>query len=740
MSANSLPQHSSIFDETFSKAILNSVGAHIAVLDTAGIIVAVNRAWRRFARENGVPDVTGVDVGADYLAVCAAAAAAGDAVAARAAQGIEAVLCGELGSYDLEYPCHSPDEQRWFMMRATPLSAGAGVVIAHENITSRVLAEQTLRRSHAELEHLVARRTADLTTSNEALREQIVHCAQVELQLRQAATVFDNTSDGIVITDAQRHIVAVNPAFIRISGYAADEVVGKDPRVQQSGRHSTEFYAALWQSLTETGQWQGEIWNRRKDGSLYPVWENITAVKNERGEVINFISVFSDISALKDAEAQLAELAHHDPLTGLANRLLFAARLQQALAYAKRHDTRAALLFCDLDRFKIVNDTLGHAAGDRLLQQVAERLARCVRAEDTVARIGGDEFAVIVSDLDQPESAARLARHIGAELEGEFELDGLCLSASASIGIGIYPDDADNDGDLLKAADVAMYSAKEQGRRTYRFFRSELSDQAARDMAVENGLRQALGNQELLLHYQPQFVPHTGELFGIEALVRWSHPRHGLMPPGYFISVAEESGLIGSLGQWVLREACAQVEAWRRAGFVVPRLAINISGREILYDHLAQNVARILAETGLDPGNVAIELEITESVLHHGGRSQDTLHALRDLGVFIAIDDFGTGYSSLSQLKRLPVDAVKIDRSFLVDLQTDDDSKAIVSAIVAMGRALRLQVVAEGVETPAQLDFLRRLECDAVQGFLLSEPLTAEAMGRLLVEGPARRN
>lgn len=739
MPAKFLPQNSSIFDETFSKAVLNSVGAHIAVLDAGGIIVAVNQAWQRFARENGGANASSVDVGADYLAVCAASAAAGDSVAERAAQGIEAVLRGKSNAFGLEYPCHSPDEERWFIMRATPLSAGAGVVIAHENITNRVLAEQTLQQSHAELECLIARRTADLKASNEALREQIAHRAKVELQLQQAATVFDNTSDGIVITDAERRIVAVNPAFCRITGYDTEEVVGQDPRLQQSGHHSEEFYAALWQSLTETGQWQGEIWNRRKDASLYPIWANITTVRNELGEIINFISVFSDISVLKDAEAQLAELAHHDPLTGLANRLLFAARLQQALEYAERHETSAALLFCDLDRFKIINDTLGHAAGDRLLQQVAERLARCVRAEDTVARIGGDEFAVIVSDLDRPESAAHLAKHIAAELEDEFSIDGVRLSASASIGIGIYPDDADSEGDLLKAADVAMYSAKEQGRRTYRFYRSELSDQAARDMAIENGLRHALGNEELQLHYQPQFVPHTGELYGIEALIRWLHPQRGLMLPEYFIFVAEESGLIGALDQWVLREACAQVEAWRSAGLVVPRLAINISGREILYDHLAQHVAEVLAETGLDPSDVALGLEITESVLHHGGRSGDTLHALRDLGVFIAIDDFGTGYSSLSQLKRLPVDAVKIDRSFLVDLQTDDDSKAIVRAILAMGRSLRLQVVAEGVETEAQLDYLRQLKCDAVQGYLLSEPLTAEAMGRLLREGVVRR-
>ncbi|MGD8644502.1 MAG: diguanylate cyclase, partial [Chromatiales bacterium] len=384
----------SLFSEEFSRSVLDSLTAHIAVLDHDGRIIAVNAAWTGFALDNGKPSEDSVGVGVNYLSVCQRAETGGDASAGEARLGIEAVLCGAREQFVLEYPCHSPGQQRWFLMKAAPIRHIAGAVVAHEDITARRIAEERLRQSHALLERRVSERTAELERLNTTLQTEIADRIEAEKQLRQAATVFDNTNEAIMVTNARHEIVSVNPAFTQITGYAPTEVLGKHAEFQLSGRHTATFFRHISQGLAHRGQWQGEIWNRRRNGEVYPAWESISTVKDSSGEIINYVAVFSDISEIKEVEAQLAELAHHDQLTGLANRLLFSARLEQAIERAKRHNCRVALLFLDLDRFKMVNDTLGHAAGDRLLQRVADRLRECVRSEDTVARLGGDEFTV----------------------------------------------------------------------------------------------------------------------------------------------------------------------------------------------------------------------------------------------------------------------------------------------------------------------------------------------------------
>ncbi|MBI2779033.1 MAG: EAL domain-containing protein [Gammaproteobacteria bacterium] len=555
---------------------------------------------------------------------------------------------------------------------------------------------------------------------------------KAEEKLRQAATVFDNTSEAIVITDAEHNIVAVNRAFSDITGYEPPEVLGKTPRTYQSGRHNKTVLTELQNSLETHGQWRGEIWNRRKSGDIYPALECVTEIKDEHGRVTNTVRVFSDISAMKESEKRLHYLAHHDALTGLPNRLLFQENLNQALRRAKRHKQRVALLFLDLDRFKIINDTLGHACGDRLLQETALRLRKAVRAEDMVARLGGDEFTIILADIAHPEDAAILAKKLIDAVAEPIVTDGHEITTSTSMGISIYPDDAEDSEDLAKAADAAMYRAKEQGRNNYQFYAAELTTKAFEHLSLEQGLRQALARDEFILHYQPQFTLKDNSLYGVEALIRWQHPKLGLVPPSKFMPVAEETGLIEPIGEWVLRTACNDAKAWHEAGLPWLRVAVNIAGRQILRGNILNTLNTIQEEAGLRPGELQLELEITESDLKVAEHSIELLRSLKSLGVTLAIDDFGTGYSSLSRLKHLPIDTLKIDRSFVRDIPHDADDVAIANAIIAMAHSLKLKVVAEGVETAEQLAFLRAQQCDIVQGYFFNKPMPADELLALL--------
>lgn len=556
-----------------------------------------------------------------------------------------------------------------------------------------------------------------------------------EEQLRQAATVFESTLEGVIITDREHNIVAVNRAFTDITGYIPDEVFGRNPRFLQSGRQSFDFYRELWTSLERSGQWQGEIWNRRKNGEVFPTWENISAVKDESDRTVNYISVFSDISVIKNHEERMTHLAHHDALTGLPNRLLFSANLDQALELARRHERSLALMFIDLDRFKLINDTLGHAVGDRLLQSVAQRLKLCVRAEDTVARLGGDEFTIIMSELSHIEDPAMLAEKLIAAFKEPIMINGYEMTAGLSIGISVFPDNAPDGNGLTKTADAALYRAKERGRNTYEFYTPELTASALEHLAMEQALRAALARQEFVLYYQPEIDLSTGEIARVEALLRWKHPQLGLLEPDHFMAVAEDSGLIEPIGEWVFRTACEQAVAWRAAG-LSGRMAINLSGRQVIRAGLVDKFEAILRETGAQSAGVELELEITESALHPVEQSRLVLEHLKRLGVRLAVDDFGAGYTSLSHLRHLPVDTLKIDRSFVEDMAHNPDSASIVQAIITLGHGLRLTVVGEGVETAAQQNFLRTLQCDHVQGHLYAHAVPADKIERLLTAGP----
>jgi diguanylate cyclase (GGDEF)-like protein/PAS domain S-box-containing protein len=603
------------------------------------------------------------------------------------------------------------------------------------DITEQKLAEEFLRQAHHELETKVTERTADLMAANQSLERESRERVQLDDRLRQAAKVFDSTQEGIVITDVDCNIVAVNWAFTQITGYSEASVKNQDLRILQSDQSEHLIDGALRASLKHTGHWQGEIWYRRKNGELFAAFENISTVKDEEGKLTNYIVVFADISTIKETQNRLNYLAHHDPLTNLPNRLLFNIKLEHALQRAKRHRHKFALLFLDLDRFKNINDTLGHKSGDALLQVIAKTLMGNVRAEDTVARFGGDEFVILLDEVTHAEDAAKLAEKIIASVAQPATVNGRDIVASTSIGISIYPNDADNTDDLIKSADIAMYHAKACGKQTYRFYTAELTAKAIEHHNIEHGLRQALTNHEFVLCYQPMVSLLTGDIVGVEALLRWRHPDKGLIPPEDFIHVAEETGIICDIGEWVLQEACRQVKIWSSAGLPPMRIAINVSVRQIMYDDLAGKVRSACKAAKLRLDEIDLEMEITESVLQSVEQSIDTLNALHAIGIKLSIDDFGTGYSSLSKLKHLPIDTIKIDRSFVSDIPSNPEGQAIVTAIIALARTMKLNVVAEGVESRAQFEFLQSQGCNDAQGFLFDEALTSAKLCQLIGQG-----
>jgi len=558
--------------------------------------------------------------------------------------------------------------------------------------------------------------------------------AEIELnqqKLRRAAVVFENTSEGILITNAEHQIVSVNKAFTDITGYSEEEVLGKNPSLLQSGRHDDVFYKDMWQVIQTTGQWSGEIWNRRKDGEVYPQLLNINTFKNHSNELTHHIGVFSDISNIKDVESRLDHLAHHDALTNLPNRLLCLARLEHELQVAQRSDEQIGVLFLDLDMFKNINDSMGHAKGDNLLKQVAMRVQENIRGEDTFARLGGDEFVMITGTIKSRQDVALVAENTLALLSRPFFVDEQEVFISASIGISIYPADGKDSDTLLRNADVAMYRAKSQGRSNYQFYTPALTTQVQERLTIETYLRQALKKNELLLHYQPQYSLETQQIIGVEALLRWDHPELGMVGPDRFIPVAEETGLIVSIGEWVLKTACRQLKAWQDAGCAPGRMAVNLSARQFWKPGLAKVVQSTLIETGIEPGS--LDLELTESIIMHDTAIvSDTLAAMHETGVELSIDDFGTGYSSLSYIRRFPLDRLKIDRAFVRDIMTNPDDAEMIVSIIALGHSMKLKVLAEGVETKEQLMYLQAQGCDEVQGFYFSKPLPADELGTLL--------
>lgn len=548
---------------------------------------------------------------------------------------------------------------------------------------------------------------------------------KAEKRLHQAATVFESASEGIIITDADAKVLAVNKAFTEITGYTQEEVQGNNPKVLQSQRHDRSFYTNLWSTLLTTGRWQGEIWNRNKLGEIYPELLTISSIMDKENNTTGYVGIFSDISSLKHSQEQLDYLAHHDPLTDLPNRLLLQARLEHSLAAGAREKRKLALLLLDLDGFKKINDSLGHPTGDKVLIQIAQTLKKRVRAQDTLARIGGDEFIIVMDGIKENSDVIHHAEEILTVLSEPIIFDNHELLITASIGISLYPQDASDIDTLMRNADSAMYKAKEQGRNSYQFYSPEYTAEAFERVRLEVDIRRGLNNEEFEVYYQPQIELATGRMAGAEALVRWNHPEMGLVSPAQFIPVAEQSGQIVELGDYVLRHACRQWIAWQANGLTLETLAVNLSGRQLTDSAFVERVDTILRETGVPPSH--IELEVTEGYLMREVESSiKILRKLRELGVTLSIDDFGTGYSSLSYLKRLPVTRLKIDQSFVRDIPKNQDDEAIAKAVIALGHSMNLEIIAEGVETDAQRAFMMQERCDQAQGYLFSRPVPAD--------------
>lgn len=546
-----------------------------------------------------------------------------------------------------------------------------------------------------------------------------------------SAVVLENTSEGVVVTDHNNRIIEVNEALLHITGYEREELLGQEPNILSSGTHDRDFYAEVWEQLQNQGVWRGEIWDRRKNGELFSAWQTINMIRNDAGEVLNYVSIFSDISAIRQSQEKLDFLAYHDPLTSLPNRVLFMDRLTQALEKSAREKTKLAIIFIDLDRFKNINDTLGHALGDKLLVDAASRFLMNIRKSDTVARLGGDEFVVLLENIESDEHIVYFAEKLLNTFIDPFVINENHLHLSLSMGICISPDDGRDVETLLKNADAAMYRAKEQGRNGFQFFTSELSRKAHEKLTLETNLRQAIEKNQLDLHYQPQNQLKNGSITSAEALLRWSHPELGMIPPDRFIPIAEETGLIVPIGDWVITRACEQLRQWREAGYEIQQIAINVSGVQLQRGDLVRHILSTCDYYQLSVSD--LELEITESIL-----MQDTDSAIRILtelqkhGATITIDDFGTGYSSLGYLKRLPVNKLKIDRDFIRDIVSDPEDAAIVRAILAMAENLQLTVIAEGVEEKTHCDFLQAQRCTIGQGYYFSRPVPAAEFQKLL--------
>ncbi len=549
------------------------------------------------------------------------------------------------------------------------------------------------------------------------------HLMQEKLLL--AATVFESTAEGVLITDTRQRITAVNRAFSEITGYSENEALGQTPRLLASGRHDHGFFIEMWHRLAALGHWQGEIYNRRKNGELYPSWLTISSVRNEEEVITHFVAVFADISSLKQAEARLDYQAHHDPLTGLPNRTLFESRLQASLNSHTDEAGQGAVLFLDLDRFKHINDSLGHPVGDLLLQGIATRLREQVRDIDTVARLGGDEFIILLPGLQTSAAAEIIANKVLACFAAPFQAGEHEFFTSASIGASLYPQDGNDVATLVKNADAAMYRSKAKGRNRVESYTRDLTTQASARVALEHELRRAIERNELSLAYQPKFSLKSQSLVGAEALIRWNHPTFGEVPPERFIALAEENGMILPIGEWVLEHACQQMHRWHTQYQSFGPLSVNLAGAQLRQPDLFARIERLLEDHQLQPG--CLQLEITENfIMSQAEEALLVLHQLKGLGVQLAIDDFGTGYSSLSYLKRLPLHTLKIDQSFVRGLPHDTHDAAIVRAIIALGRSMQLTVIAEGVENHEQQQFLAREGCEQIQGYIVSLPLSAE--------------
>jgi diguanylate cyclase (GGDEF)-like protein/PAS domain S-box-containing protein len=602
-----------------------------------------------------------------------------------------------------------------------------------ERVATALAAQLAVAYENISLYQMVQRHAAQLQLEANARQRADAALRVSEERLRLSAQVFDSTQESITVTDVQGYIVAVNPAFEHITGYSEAEVMGLSPRILRSGRHDALFYRNMWDCLATEGQWQGEIWNRRKNGQVYPERLRINVVRNLHNQVSAYVSVASDITALTAARHQLDFLSNHDPLTLLPNRTLLNDRLQLAMAAAEHGGRQIALLLFNIDRLQRINDSLGHEAGDALLQEMARRATLVLTPGDTLAHLGSDEFVLMLTKCRDIDDIIVAARRLMDDVAMPVPIDGQELFVTASIGISIYPRDGKSASSLLMGADVALSHVKDTGRNGFRFFTGEMNAHALRWMSLETHLRRALERQELLLHYQPQVELGDGRICGMEALLRWNSSELGPISPADFIPLAEDTGLILTIGAWVMHTACRQNKAWQDAGLRPLKMAVNVSARQFVAGNLPALVRSALEESGLAPHY--LEIELTESVMMHDSATiQSQLAALHTMGVSVSLDDFGTGYSSLGYLSRFTLDKLKIDQSFVRNITTEPRSAAIAQATIALAHGLDLMVVAEGVETLGQLHFLRGIGCDEIQGFLFSQALPPDAFAALLRE------
>ena len=554
---------------------------------------------------------------------------------------------------------------------------------------------------------------------------------RTEENLHLMSKVFSNSGEAILITDANNRILAANQEFTKLTGYSQEDAMGKNPSFLSTGNTPPEVYQDMWGALKANDYWQGEVWDRRKSGEPYPKRLSISVVRDAEGQIVNYIGSFEDITHRKAALDKIRYLAHHDALTGLSNRFSLYERMEQGIAFARRFDKGLAVLLIDLDRFKAINDTLGHNVGDQLLIQVAKRLEQSVRDSDIVARLGGDEFVVVLSGIESPADVAEIAGNIVDHVAAPYTIVGHELRTSPSVGICFYPTDATEIGDLIKNADIAMYHAKAAGRCTYQFYTEKMKAEVSQRVTVVNELETALNEGQFVLHYQPQIDLCSGRVQGVEALVRWQHPTRGMVFPGDFISLAEETRLIIPLGRWILEQACQQLKRWHEAGLADLHMSVNLSAVQFQDDKLPDLVRQAVALSGLQSQH--LHLEITESMaMRNPEENTVMMKVLNDIGVKLAMDDFGTGYSSLAYLKLFPLDILKIDRSFVKDIETDENDAAICEMTMLLAHKLGMQVVAEGVETKAQLEFLANIGCQCFQGYLFSQPLPADQIKQFI--------
>ncbi|ODB95287.1 hypothetical protein A3197_18025 [Candidatus Thiodiazotropha endoloripes] len=670
-----------------SYATLESSADHIAVLDNEGHILMVNNAWQSFAFENDSGCEKEDWIGIDYLTICSSATPPSDEGAADVFNGLRSVLDRKKDQFEYEYPCHSPTQERWFLLRVVPLQYhGGGVLISHTDITAMKIAER---------------------------------------ELNLAASSFQ-ASDAIVITDAQTNIIRVNQAFSRITGYSEHEVIGQTPILLQSGKHTEEFYQGMWSQINAEGLWEGEIWNRKKSGEIYPEHLKIKAVKNDLGETVNYIAAFTDITRQKQAEETIHKLAFYDSLTELPNKSLFMERLNQTVSRARRDKKYSAVLILDLDNFKLINDSLGHNAGDDILIEVAKRISRELRQSDSAARLAGDEFALLFTELSDTLShasdmASTLAERLLSIIKKTYLIDGKNINLTACIGVDLFPLNNESAADIFTRADTAIHRAKESHIEV-EFYQEGMQSEISHRLILQNQLREAVKENQFALYFQ-DIVNKETQPEGSEALIRWNHPEQGIVTPGMFIEVAERSDLIIDIGHWVLTNACQHISQLQAKAETdrTKTVAVNISAQQFRKDNFVSIVESIVSATNIDAS--WLELEITESIAMYDIESAiEKMNALKAYGVRWSIDDFGTGFSSLSYLKDLPFDTLKIDRSFVSNCHVNKQHQAIIKAIISMAHNLNLVVIAEGVESEKEAEFLKSNLCDYYQGFLYSKP------------------